>query len=197
MRMLLLLGWTALPIAGVAYHYGPGQDRLQLDDVAALVASAEQATANKDFATAVDDYDAALKQLPADRTALSRRLRLERSKAMMNNSGLPTANKELEALVDELADDASADATLVRDSRRALASSQFYMTWLLRLEGKGREEWEPQVEAARQNYRMLAESADGDGRAADAKQDREDLEATIRLARIQIEDLQGLPLPSQ
>ena len=197
MRTLLLLGWAALPIAGVAYHYGPGQDRLRLDDVAALVASAEHAAAANDFATAVDDYDAALKQLPAEHTALARRLRLERSKALMNNSGLPNANKELAALVDELAADATADPALVRDGRRALASSQFYMTWLLRLEGKGREEWEPQVEAARQNYRMLAETAAADGRAAEATKDREDLEATIRLARIQIEDLKGLPLPSQ
>jgi len=197
MRTLLLLGWTALPIAGVAYHYGPGQDRLRLDDVAALVASAEDATAAKDYATAVDDYDAALKQLPAERTALAQRLRLERSKALMNNSGLPTANKDLAALVDELDADAKADPALVRDSRRALASSQFYMTWLLRLEGKGREEWEPQVEAARQNYRLLAESAAAAGRDTEASKDREDLEATIRLARIQIEDLQGLPLPSQ
>src|SRR5262245_1013067 len=31
MRTILLLSWLAVPVAGVAYHYGPGQDRLLLD----------------------------------------------------------------------------------------------------------------------------------------------------------------------
>ncbi len=196
MRTFLLLGWMALPVAGVAYHYGPGQDRLLLDDVAKLVVAAETAVGDDDWSTAVDRYDDALKQLPPGEVAVARHLRLERSKAQMNNSALPTAAQDLSALVDEVAADATADPALVRDSRRALASAQFYMTWLLRLEGKGRAEWEPQVEAARQNYRLLAEAADGSP-VGDGKIDREDLEATIRLARLEIEDLQGLPLPSQ
>lgn len=197
MRTPILLAWLALPVAGVAYHYGPGQDRLLLDDVAAHVAAAEHAARAEDWSAAIARYDDALKQLPAGHTDVSRRLRLERSKAQMNDAALPTANQDLGALVDELAADPKADPELARDARKALASSQFYMTWLLRLEGKGRAEWEPQIEAARQNYRLLAEQSEDQGQDAQLAQDREDLEATIRLARLEIEDLQGLPLPSQ
>ena len=86
---------------------------------------------------------------------------------------------------------------LLRESREALANAQFYMTWLLRLEGKPREEWEPKIEAARQNFRQLAEDADVRGDGAQSKRSREDLESAVKLARMEIQDLQGLPLPSQ
>lgn len=200
MRTILLFSWLVLPIAGAAYHYGPGQERLVLDDVASLVAGAETAVADEDWATAVERYDEALKQLPGDRVATARRLRLERAKAQMLDAKLPTARRELEDLVRELertAGDDTADATLLHESRQALANSQFYLTWLMRLEGKQRAEWEPQIEAARQNYRLLAEAAEADGETAAARHHREDLETAIRLARLEIQDLQGLPLPSQ
>ena len=71
------------------------------------------------------------------------------------------------------------------------------MTWLLRLEGKPREEWEPQIEAARQGYRLLAEDAERRGDQVLGRRSKEDLESAIRLERLQIQDLQGLPLPSQ
>jgi len=56
MRTFLLLSWMALPVAGVAYHYGPGQDRLVLDDVARIVATAESAVADEDWSGAVASY---------------------------------------------------------------------------------------------------------------------------------------------
>ncbi len=192
MRTFLLLSWMALPVAGVAYHYGPGQDRLVLDDVARIVATAESAVADEDWQAAVASYGEALAKLPEGHADAARILRLERAKAQMNAQELPSAAKDLESLVEELDRDPKAPAQLKQEGRRALANSQFYMTWLLRLEGKTRAEWEPQIEAARQNYRLLAESGDGEGAA-----EREDLEAAIRLERLELEDLQGLPLPSQ
>jgi hypothetical protein len=190
MRTFLLLSWMALPVAGVAYHYGPGQDRLVLDDVARIVATAESAVADEDWAFAVEQYGQAIAKLPEGHSDVSRLLRLERAKAQMNAQELPSAARELESLVDELDGDASAPSQLKAEGRRALANSQFYMTWLLRLEGKTRAEWEPQIEAARQNYRLLAESTD-------SATEKQDLEAAIRLERLELEDLQGLPLPSQ
>ena len=71
------------------------------------------------------------------------------------------------------------------------------MTWLMRLEGLSRDEWEPEIESARQNYRMLAETAESSGKSEQAKKQRENLEASIRLARLDLTDLQGLPLPNQ
>lgn len=196
MRTFLLLSWMALPVAGLAYHYGPGQDRLVLDEVATLVANAESAVADEDWRAAVKFYGEAIGKLPSERAMDARHLRLERAKAQMNANELPTANTDLQALVAELDRDPTTPEALKREGRRALANSQFYMTWLLRLEGKTRPEWEPIIEAARQNYRLLAE-AETPPATANRDTNREDLEAAIRLARLEIEDLQGLPLPSQ
>jgi hypothetical protein len=204
MRKLVLFAWSALPIGGLAYHYGPGQERLVLDDVAAIVASANVSVRDENWGAAVESYDQALKLLPAGHLDVQRRLRLERAKAAMLDSKLPTAASDLAGLVEELqqekptgsADPVQADQ-LLRESREALANAQFYMTWLLRLEGKAREEWEPQIEAARQNFRLLAEDATQRGDAKQQKRSSEDLESAVKLARMEIQDLQGLPLPSQ
>ena len=67
----------------------------------------------------------------------------------------------------------------------------------MRLEGLPITEWEPEIESARQNYRMLAENAQSAGKSDQAKKQRENLEAAIRLARLDLSDLQGLPLPNQ
>ena len=71
------------------------------------------------------------------------------------------------------------------------------MTWLMRLEGLGQDEWEPEVESARQTFKMLAEAAEKRGDAAAAAKFREDLESSVRLARMDLSELQGLNLPKQ
>ena len=78
-----------------------------------------------------------------------------------------------------------------------LANSEYYMTWLMRLEGLGRDAWEPRIEAARQTFKLLAVEAEEQGDEKLLKKSKEDLEAAIRLARIDLTELQGLPLPSQ
>ena len=115
----------------------------------------------------------------------------------MMHKQLPKARAALTKLVNEMVADADADQSLLDEVRKAQASSQYYMTWLMRLEGYPREEWEPEIEAARQNYRLLAERAGRGGQTAVAQQCREDLESAVKLARMDLEELQGLPLPSQ
>ena len=112
-------------------------------------------------------------------------------------SGLPEARRDLEVLVDELASDSAVDPALLTDARSTLASAQYYNTWLQRLEGTPREEWEREIEASRQNYKLVAEEQAARGNPALAMSAREDLEASIRLARMDLGELQGLPLPSQ
>ena len=198
LRILLLTGWTVVPLAAaVAYHYGPGQDQMALDKAAAHVKAAEAAVADEDYLTAVEEYDLALAALPAGRTAESRKLRLEKAKAQMQGRQLEPAYNDLNALADELADDPAADPTVVAGVREAQASARYYVTWLLRLEGFGRDDWEPEIEAARQNYKLLAEDAEKRGDTATAAKHREDLEASIRLARMDLSELQGLNLPKQ
>ena len=39
MRTLVLIAWLMVPLALAAYHYGPGQERLRLDDVAGCLSA--------------------------------------------------------------------------------------------------------------------------------------------------------------
>lgn len=198
MRNILIVGWLLLPIGAWAYHEGPGQDRVALEQSDAVIVAAHQAAAGGKWREAVQQYEKALASLPRDTDSLdpkvTQRLQVELNKARMLASELPTAREELEMLVEHLDADPKSDPQIVRDARQALARSQFYTTWLMRLEGVNREEWEPEIEAARQNWRLLAEQA-GDPKVVARHQ--EDLEAAIRLERLEIEDLQGLPLPSE
>ena len=211
MRKLLLFLWLLLPAGALAYHYGPGQEHLRADRAAEAIARAQDcALRARELAAQKGDEAArelwteaekacgeALEALPADRLAESRALRLERAKAQMFISQLPDARRELEALVDELAADPEADRELLRSARESLGNAQYYTTWLMRLEGATREQWEPEIEAARQNYKLLAEEAAKSNDTRSAERSAEDLESAVLLARMELKDLQGLPLPSQ
>jgi hypothetical protein len=211
MRKFLLFVWLLLPAAALAYHYGPGQERVRCDEAAQAIARAQE-FGFKARALALEQGDDAAKALwteaekacgealalvPADRTGDIRALRLERAKAQMNIGQLPDARHEFEALVDELSADPKAQKSDLAEARQSLAQSQYYMTWLMRLEGSPRTDWEPEIEAARQNYKLLAEDAIAMGDTSAANRGREDLESAVKLERMELKDLQGLPLPSQ
>jgi hypothetical protein len=197
LRILILTVWLLVPVVGYALHMGPGQDQQKLDAAADHIRAAEKAVAGEDYPAAVDRYEEALKVLPAGRTAEARKIRLEKAKAQMLAKKLPDAHADLKALADELSADPTADAQLLADTRSATANANYYMTWLMRLEGLGQDVWEPEIESARQAYKLLAEQAEKAGNQAAAQKHREDLEAAIRLARMDLGELQGLPLPSQ
>lgn len=197
MRILLLAAWVLLLPVAFAFHLGPGQARTALDSTAARLAEADRRAAEKNYAAAVEAYDDALKLLPAGHQAEGRKVRLERAKAMMLAHKLPEAHADLKVLVEELQDDPAADPGMLAAARSVLANSQYYITWLMRLEGQGRDAWEPEIDSARQTYKLLAEQAEGRGDPTAAWTYKEDLEASIRLARMDLSELQGLPLPSQ
>jgi len=212
MRNLLLVAWLLLPVGAGAYHMGPGQDRLREDDAArhlteagefaataaALAISDGEDAALDDWIAADRSYQLALENLPPKRMAARRKAMLERAKCQMQISELPEANRTLRGLVDELlSDDEQVEPALLRDAQQALASSEYYMTWLSRLEGSPREKWLPRIESARQIQRLLASSADTRGDSGAAAIARADLESAIRLERMDLSELQGLPLPSQ
>ncbi len=198
MRKLLIFAWLLLPGGAAAFHYyGPGHKWKELEDVSKVIAEADAHAAKSEWSQAVAKYDAALQRLPADRVAQVRHIRLGKSRARMFVGQLPQAHDDLEALLQEVESDAKPDRALVQETRAALANAQYYMTWLLRLEGLPETEWSPYIEGARQNYRLLSEGAQEKGDPAEAKQMKEDLDSSIRLARMDLNDLQALPLPSQ
>ena len=57
MRMLLLVGWLMLPLGVGIWHYGPGQERVRLDDTAGLLAEAERHAAAGEWAEAAEKYE--------------------------------------------------------------------------------------------------------------------------------------------
>lgn len=198
MRKFALAIWLMLPVLVGAYHYGPGQEQLKLDETSTLLRQANQQANGKQWSEAVATYENALALLPKGQDAVRQRVRLERAKAMMFCSELPAANAELLMLVDEMQQKKEqSDPAVLNEARAALANSQYYRTWLMRLEGLPRSEWEPEIDAARQTYKLLAAQASDAGDAKNAKRHQEDLESVVKLARMDLSDLQGLPLPSQ
>jgi hypothetical protein len=198
MRPFLLVVWCLVPIGAVGWHYGPGQDFMHMDDADGALRSAQQSVAAGQWTDAIDAYDDALKSIPPGRVNDIRRVRLERAKALLNGQRLPDAHRELIALADELQDvGAPQNSKLFADTRSALASAQYYTTWLMRLEGEPTEIWEKEIESSRQTYKLLLDQAKNGGDTAAAKTHQEDLEAAIRLERMDLADLQALKLPSQ
>src|SRR5687767_8663892 len=113
MRIFALLVWLMLPIAALAYHLGPGQERQTLDDVAQLLAKVDRFAAAERWDDVVEACDAALLRLPKEFVAEGRRIVLERAKARMFVKQLPEAHQELELLVEDLREDKTADPRLV------------------------------------------------------------------------------------
>ena len=194
MKIALITFWLLVPLGFAAWHFGPGQEHLELDEAQGYINKAEKASAKEDYATAIKNWQKALTKLPKEEVTLARRMELEISKAKMLNQKLPEAREELAALMLTLDSDPEADPQLVDETRSALANARYYMTYLMKLEGLPDSEWEPEIEAARQEYKLLAETASD---SELAKTSADDLEAAIRLARIDPAELSGLPLPNQ
>jgi hypothetical protein len=194
-RKLLFSIWLLVPVMLLAYHYGPGQAALGRDRAAALARQAVEREQSQDWAGALDAYRQSLAALPVDDPAARFKLRLAAANARMYVGELPEAMQDLDGLLGEMLK-GDAPAPAVREVRSTLAGAQYYAAWLMRLENAPTEEWTEQAENARQNFRLLAEQTQmGD---ADAAQDYQmNLEAVIRLQRMDLSELQGLPLPKK
>ncbi|MDP1560910.1 MAG: hypothetical protein Q8M16_05900 [Pirellulaceae bacterium] len=197
MRVWVVVAWLFVGLAGVVFHLGPGRELEKNDGLNANLTRARLNVETENWGEAIDSFDQAIAGLSEQQLDMHRQLRLEKAKAQMMDSQLPEARLALDALMQEIMEGGAGETKIAQETRLALASAQYYVTWLMRLEGVGREEWEPEVEAARQNYRILSEMADKSGDADVAGKRREDLEAAVRLARMDLTDLQALPLPCQ
>ena len=197
MRILLIVSWLFVGLAGVIYHYGPGQEKMELERIDTMMQDARASVQSENWAEAVEQFDAVLAELPAEKKTEARGLTLEKAKAQMMAAELPKARESLQTLLDEVRQDDEADPRFIAEVQSTLANSQYYMTWLMRLEGRPEEEWRPEIEAARQHYTQLAKTADEIGDNHLAMRSAEDLESSIRLARMELRQLQALPLPNQ
>jgi tetratricopeptide (TPR) repeat protein len=192
-RKLFLYAWLLAPVALLAYHYGPGQAGLARDAAAGKIELARQLEQKEDWREAVTAYDEALARLPATESSTRWQLRLARSKARMYAGELPEAISDMEGQLAEM-EKGLAPARSNQEVRAALGMAQYYAAWLMRLEGAPTAEWNVQVENARQHFRLLAEENLSSDPPA-AKVHQENLESSIRLARMDLSELQGMPLP--
>ena len=194
MRKTILFSlWLLVPVVLLAYHYGPGQARLAMDRAAGKIAEARAFEAQEDWDAAYAAWSEALAATPTDQTAARFQLRLAQARTRLWTGDLPEAITDLENLLTE-AQRAGADKAFQTELRATLAGGQYYEGWLMRLEGAAADEWLQPVEGARQNFRLLAESTSDPKLAADYKKN---LEATIRLERMDLSELQGQPLPKK
>lgn len=191
MRIILATLWLLIPLGFAAYHFGPGQEQVKLDDTEALLSSARAAVKDENWTSAIESYQKALAKLPKENKETSVRIQLEIAKAKMQNAALPEAREDLAELVAQLNDDSTISSGLKEEALSTLANARYYMTYLMKLEGLPAEEWEPEIEAARQEYKLLAQTG------SNQEKHLADLESAIRLARAEPSELYGLPIPSQ
>ena len=197
MRILMIVAWLFAGLGGVIYHFGPGQENMEIDRISQMLDEARQHVESEDWPAAVEQFDRILADLPSEKKSEAQGLILEKAKAQMMAAELPEARESLESLLLDIRQDEQANPEFVAEVQSTLANSQYYMTWLMRLEGLPEEEWMPEIEAARQHYAQITRDAESFGDLELAKRSAEDLESTIRLARMDLGDLQALPLPSQ
>ena len=193
MRKLLIAFWFLVPVAMAAYHFGPGQDKLVLDEANREMTLAQKAADDLEYDEALERFDNAISLLPDSEKDALYRIRLEKAKVQMTSRKLPDAHDALISLMNDLEGEENVAPGLAEGTRESLANAQYYMTWLMRLEGVPRETWEKEIEASRQNYKLLAENST----PVSVKRHQESLESAVRLARMDLADLQGLPMPSQ
>ncbi len=209
MRKLLLVLWLIAPAILIAWHYGPGQRLTLLDAAAAAHARSQAAAAKDDWISVVDATSEALALLakaealeqPANNEStepatslsmspLEATLTVEQASARIRAGNLLEGIAQLQDFLDVTADQKPLVSQREK-ARHELATGEYFAAWLMRLEGAASDEWQIQAEAARQNFRLLAET----GSPAITISADKNLEATIRLQRMDLSELRALPLP--
>ncbi|MED5381598.1 MAG: hypothetical protein VYC47_03430 [Verrucomicrobiota bacterium] len=193
-KNLLIFLWALAPVALLAYHFGPGQAGIAREEARSSIRAALEFEAGEQWQQAIDAYNDALASLPDTESAKRRQLQLARANARIYVGELPEAMLSMQHLLDETAK--GDDRELESKVRSSLASAQYYTGWLMRLELAEKKEWTEPLEKARQNFRLLAEqTAKTDAKASEDHQ--KNLEAVVRLARMDLSEVQALPLPKK
>ena len=81
MKKFAILIWLLLPLLVGAYHLGPGQQRMTVDDAGQAARLGDDLAKQKQWEQAVTQYDVALQLLPEDRHEDGQRIRLAKAKA--------------------------------------------------------------------------------------------------------------------
>lgn len=188
---LMVAAWLVTPVVLLGLHYGPGQRSLAQDRVKSAVAQAQSAEAKKDWSAAAAAWRKAVDAVPAQDGDQRVRLTLKYQMARVMKGELPQALEDTATLLTQ-SRAWNVSPEVDRELRADLGAMHYWAAWLMRLEGAAAGEWEPVADQARQHFRYLAESAPS---GTDAQ--KKNLESTIRLIRMDLSELQGLPLPKE
>ncbi len=104
--------------------------------------------------------------------------------------------EQLQKLLTRLEANPDQDPELRKTVSAELAAASYYTAWVMRLEGATAEEWKPEAEQARQQFRLLAERAAAGG-DVEAEALAKNLEATVRLEQMDLDTLKAKPLPKK
>ena len=193
-KNLLIFIWALAPVALLAFHFGPGQAGIAREEARGSIRAALEFELDEQWQEAIDAYNNALAALPESETTKRQQLQLARANARVYVGELPEAMLSMQHLLDETVK--GDDRELESKVRSSLASLQYYAGWLMRLELAEKEEWKEPLEKARQNFRLLAEqTAKTDAKASENHQ--KNLESVVRLARMDLSEVQALPLPKK
>jgi hypothetical protein len=196
-RRVLWATWAIVPVAVFALHMGTGQELMARDRAGSHLKAAIAAEEAEDYATAAEEYAAAKNELPEIAKAERARLALAEARARIYTDHLVEGESQLETLLTEQLALPDPDNKLINETRDALGTAAYFTAWQMRLEGAPADEWKPETEKARQQFRLLAETAQtsNDKELADAATKND--EQVIRLERMDLSELQGLPLPKK
>lgn len=187
--------WALVPVAVIGLHMGLGKPYAQADRASAHIRAALNAENEEDWATAAAEYAKAEPLLDASMAKERRTVSLARAKARMKAGEYIEGQEQLDQLLDEAIAKTPDDRTFIELMRTEVASAAYYAAWAMRLEGGSEEEWLPESEIARQQYRLLAENAQrapqGDGDDVFGK----NLEAVVRFQRMTIEEVRAMGMP--
>lgn len=206
--------WLLVPVAGLAYHVAAGQPHVQRDDASALIAEAkvilerdvftdeagkpldrkarQEATIRK-YKEAAGKYAAARAALPDADEGLRLDLRVLELQNRIEAGEIVAAQSSLQSMLAE--NEATGKyARRENDLREELARASYFIAFAMRREGAAEDEWRPESDIARQQFRHLAEVVGGE-KIEDYKRD---LETVIRFQRLPNEeaDDQDQPGPS-
>src|SRR3954465_2606821 len=99
MRKLFSVLWLLIPVGLIAYHYGPGQEKLARDRAAKQISVARAAEAREDWRAAHAAYAQALIELPENDTDARLQTRLAQAKTRVYFGELPEAMEDVESIL--------------------------------------------------------------------------------------------------
>lgn len=186
--------WALVPVGVAALHMGPGQCLMKRDEAGAHIRTAGLAAATEDWITAADAYAQARDLLPETASAERLKLAIAEAKARVESGDFLEGARQFEELIARQEASGSPDSTVLKELRSELGEVAYLTAWMMRVEGAAPDEWKPETEKSRQQFRLLSETMADD---ADAESFKKNLEAAIRLEQMDLSELLALPLPKK